>query len=168
MINNELKKEQIITSLATNKVVEKLICKRNLHQDDKDDLTMIIYESLLKINADKIVDLLDRDKLMQYIVRMIKYQIIYESSKFEIEIRRYKKNKISMVTNDNKDLDVEDQLCLLTKNNNINDNLSNYNNKLKNNSYNDRCNEIETSSIKFKEQFEIDFKNKYNNNNEKE
>ena len=97
-------RDKVVAKLAKEKVVE-TICSRIAGvtelQPSLQDLSQDVYLTLLKYDAEKIVDLAQTDAIRFFIARIILNQYRTDNSKYERTFRKfYKRNVLIGVFND--------------------------------------------------------------------
>ena len=84
---------QIVEKLYRDNYFKYITKSFNLTDEDKDDLISIVIVQLLEMNTEKLIDLYERDKLLSYVLNMLKLQYYSNyRSKFYRTIIMFKRN----------------------------------------------------------------------------
>lgn len=84
---------QIVEKLYRDNYFKYITKSFKLTDEDKDDLISIVMVQLLEMNTEKLIDLYERDKLLSYVLNMLKLQYYSNyRSKFYRTIIMFKRN----------------------------------------------------------------------------
>lgn len=98
-----------IESLARERFAERLIKKMSpsLPKEDADDLSQIIYTSLLDKDKDFVMGLEERGELDFYVIRIIQRQLYSVTSPFYRKIRKFRDNTSPLDSLDKNNLSID-------------------------------------------------------------
>lgn len=92
-------RDEIVTKIARERVVEKMCVNIAKHKFDHDlqDLSQMVYEVLLTYDEERVVKMYQAKQLPFFIARVIMNQYKSDRSDFHIQIRKHSRNTLSLL-----------------------------------------------------------------------